>query len=93
MHGLYWKDTKEAIWELTEYRGTGKGYFPTDDALFRRYEPQFLGNGWHGSVEYTFDKNETTTILLRNARGSQDRAVYEAEVAERKRKETEKQAK
>ena len=93
MRGLYWKDTKEAIWELTEYRGTGKGYFPTDDALFRRYEPQNLGNGWHGSVEYTFDKNEATTILLRNARGSQDRAVYEAEVAERKRKEAEKQAK
>lgn len=93
MRGLYWKDTKEAIWELTEYRGTGEGYFPTGDGFFRRYEPRNLGNGWHGSVEYTFDEDETGMIVFRNALGTQERANYEADVAERKRKEEEKKAK
>ncbi|MBR5680439.1 MAG: RNA polymerase sigma factor, partial [Clostridia bacterium] len=38
------------VWELTEYRGTGKGYFPLDDGLFRRYEPagQPLPDGYRG---------------------------------------------
>ena len=73
----------DCIWELTEYKGTGEGYFPTDDGLFRRYEPTCLNDGWHASVEYTFDADETGTVLFRNALGTQDRANYEAEKAAR----------
>ena len=70
-------DGKCAVWELTEYRGKGNGYFPTDDGLFRRYEPASLGDGWHGSVEYTFDTDESGTVMLKDALGNRDRIDYE----------------
>lgn len=72
-------ENKCAEWELVEYKGTGEGLFPTDDGLFRRYEATGLGAGWHGSVEYTFDKDETGTVMLKNALGTQDREEYEKE--------------
>ncbi len=68
---------KCVVWQLTEYKGTGKGFFPTDDGLFRRYEADALSDGWHGSVEYTFDEDETGTVMFKNAIGNQDRADYE----------------
>ena len=68
---------KCAVWQLTEYKGTGKGFFPTDDGLFRRYEADALSDGWHGSVEYTFDEDETGTVMFKDALGNQDRADYE----------------
>ena len=70
-------DGKCAVWELTEYRGKGNGYFPTDDGLFRRYEPTSLGDGWHGSVEYTFDADESGTVMFKDALGNRDRIDYE----------------
>ena len=70
-------DGKCAVWELTEYRGKGSGYFPTDDGLFRRYEPASLGDGWHGSVEYTFDADESGTVMFKDALGNRDRIDYE----------------
>ena len=80
LHYLSESDT-DCIWQLTDYKGTGAGFFPTDDGLFRRYEPQKLGNGWHGSVEYTFDTDETGTVIFKNALGTQDRTNYEADMA------------
>lgn len=75
----YGKDGElDCVWTLTDYKGTGTGYFPTDDGLFRRYAPTELKDGWHGSVEYTFDKDETGTVLFHNGLGTQDRANYEA---------------
>lgn len=68
---------KCAVWQLTEYKGTGEGFFPTDDGLFRRYEADALSDGWHGSVEYTFDEDETGTVMFKDALGNQDRADYE----------------
>lgn len=68
----------DCIWELTDYRGKGDGYFPTEDGLFRRYEPTELGGGYHGSVEYTFDTDKNGTVMFRNALGTQDRADFEA---------------
>ncbi|MBQ8881341.1 MAG: sigma-70 family RNA polymerase sigma factor [Oscillospiraceae bacterium] len=76
----------DCIWTLTEYKGTGEGYFPIDDGLFRRYEPTQLGDGWHASVEYTFDVDETGTVLFRNALGTQDRTNYEAAQAAQENK-------
>ena len=70
-------EDKCAVWQLTEYKGTGKGFFSTDDGLFRRYEADALSDGWHGSVEYTFDEDETGTVMFKNALGNQDRADYE----------------
>ncbi len=73
----YKNDALDAIWELTEYKGRGQGYFPVEDALFRRYEPQNLTNGWHGSVEYTFDKDETDAVIFKNTLGTRDREYIE----------------
>ena len=73
----YGNEGKCAVWQLTEYKGTGKGFFPVDDGLFRRYEADALSDGWHGSVEYTFDEDENGTVMFKNALGNQDRADYE----------------
>ncbi|MBD5116002.1 MAG: hypothetical protein HDT48_00615, partial [Ruminococcaceae bacterium] len=63
----------EAVWELTEYKGRGEGYFPVTDGLFRRYEPQGLKDGWHSWVEYTFDEDESGVVIFRNTLGTRDR--------------------
>ena len=63
----------EAVWEMTEYKGRGEGYFPVTDGLFRRYEPQGLKDGWHSWVEYTFDEDESGVVIFRNTLGTRDR--------------------
>ncbi len=75
------KDGKAVtVWELTESRGVGSGFFPLEDGMFRKYEPTVLGDGWHASVEYTFDRDETGAVIFRNALGTQEREWYEAEL-------------
>lgn len=68
---------KNAIWLLTEYRGTGEGFFPAADGFFRKYEAQELENGYHGSVEYTYLEDEEGLTIYKAAFGTQDRAEYE----------------
>ena len=68
----------ENLWQLTEYRGTGEGYFPIGDSFFRRYAPRKIAAGWHASVEYTFDADENSTLVFRNTLGTQERSYYEA---------------
>ncbi len=70
-----------AVWQLTAYQGTGEGYFPTDDGFTRRYEPEGVGDGWHGALEFTYLEDENSTVVLRNALGTQDRADYEVSQA------------
>ena len=69
----------DAVWLLTEYRGTGEGFFPLSDGLFRRYEPENLPADWHAFVEYTFSEDQDGTVIIKNAGGSRDRNVTEAE--------------
>jgi hypothetical protein len=78
------EDEPLVVWELTQYRGTGKGFFPLackelDDGLFRRYEPagQPLPDGYRGWVEYTFSTDETGTVIFKNACGVQERQYAE----------------
>ena len=78
-------------WALSEYKGTGNGYFPVADGLFRRYDAQGLKGGYHGSVEYTFLEDEQGIALFRNALGTQDRDDYEKLMEEKKKKEAEKE--
>ncbi len=85
----YKNETLMSEWILTEFSGEGAGYFPVSDGFFRRYEAVGLTNGWHAWVEYTFDEDETGMIMFRNALGTQDRANYEADLAEKKRKQEE----
>ena len=78
------------VWELTEYRGTGEGYFPLvssqeSDGLFRRYEPANhpLPDGYRGWVEYTYSTDETGTVIFKNAGGVQAREGTERQDAEK----------
>ena len=73
------------IWQLTEYRGTGEGYFPFGDGFFRRYEPETLGERLHASVEYEFVADGDQMYIFKDALGNQDRADYEK--AEKAKKE------
>ncbi len=59
------------MWELTECRGKGEGYFPLRDGLFRRYVPSFqpLLDNYRGWVEYTFSTDMTGTVIFKNAAG------------------------
>ena len=50
--------TKQAIYELSSYEGTGKGYMPFEDGLVRFYEAINLTDGYYGAVEYTYIRNE-----------------------------------
>ena len=93
MSAIFKEDLPPCIWELTEYRGEGEGFFPAADGLFRRYEPRDLRHGYHASVEYTFDEDESGIIIFRNALGTQDRKNYEMDLENIKRKEEEKKAK
>ena len=89
---LYKKDTKEATYLLTEMRGTGVGYFPCNDGLFRRYEVLEIENGWHGAVEYTWDEDEEGTVIFRNATGTQDVENYKADQIRFKKEDARKKA-
>ncbi|MBQ9544004.1 MAG: RNA polymerase sigma factor [Clostridia bacterium] len=71
-------EKSDAVWVLTDYSGTGEGFFPAGDGFRRKYEPDSVGNGWHAQVEYTFDEDENSMIVFHNALGTQDRANYEA---------------
>ncbi len=64
------EEHRENIWLLTEYKGVGEGYFPTDDGLLRRYEPRSISEEFRASVEYTFDRDESGTVVFRNATGN-----------------------
>ncbi len=72
-------ETDLAVWQLTEYNGVGEGYFPIADDLWRHYEPEGLSHGWHAYVKHTFVVDDEGALILRDAKGTQDRANYEAE--------------
>ena len=65
------------FWQLTDYKGTGEGYFPVNDGLFRRYEPTDIKMGYHAMAEYTFLETETGIDIVRNSRSYRDRADYD----------------
>ncbi len=65
--------TRENVWELTAYEGSGEGYFPVGDGFVRRYEPKSISDGWRASVEYTFDADESGLVCFRNALGTRVR--------------------
>ena len=93
----YQKSLVEGVYLLTEMRGTGEGYFPCEDGMFRRYEVLDIENGWHGAVEYTWDITGGETVIFHNATGTQDIDNYKADQARFKeedaRRKAEKEAK
>jgi hypothetical protein len=61
----YKNDTLEAIYELTSYTGTGKGYMPVNDGMVRHYDAIGLTDGFVGAAEFTYcnDNNGVLKIL------------------------------
>lgn len=93
----YQKKRKEGTYLLTDMRGTGEGYFPCVDGMYRRYEVQDIENGWHGAVAYTWDISDGETVIFHNATGTQDIENYNADKLRFKeedaRRKAEKEAK
>ncbi|MBO5109971.1 MAG: RNA polymerase sigma factor [Clostridia bacterium] len=56
--------TKKAVYELTDYQGSGEGYMPMGDGMMRRYEAIGLTDGYVGAVEYTYVAEETGRIAI-----------------------------
>lgn len=54
----------KAIYELSSYEGTGKGYMPFEDGLVRFYEAIDLTDGYYGAVEYTYIRNDDGEINI-----------------------------
>ncbi len=61
-------------YELTQYRGTGEGFFPLADGLFRRYEAIGIGEGCTASVELTYSvEGDDDIVVFCNQTGLQKR--------------------
>lgn len=75
----YNSDKESCVWELTDYIGTGDGYFPIRDGLFRRYEPKDITGGWNGYTEYTYLVDESGCVIFADQAGLRDRENYLAD--------------
>ena len=60
----YASGTKEAVYELVSYEGTGKGYMPFEDGMMRSYEAIGLTDGYYGAAEYTYVRDEEGQIVI-----------------------------
>jgi len=58
-----------ATYELTAYEGTGDGYMPIKQGMFRCYEAIGLTDGYVGKAEYTFCEENGWIIILENRTG------------------------
>lgn len=52
------------VYELTSYKGTGKGYMPFEDGMERRYDAIGLTDGFVGSAEYIYVEDEDGQIAI-----------------------------
>lgn len=60
----YCNDTAEAVYELTSYEGTGKGYMPIEDGMMRHYDALDMSDGYTASAEYTYAANGDGDIFI-----------------------------
>lgn len=60
----YLSDTMTAVYELTDYKDVGEGYFPATDGMMRRYDAVGLTDGYVASAKYTYVADEDGTIVI-----------------------------
>ncbi len=60
----YCGGARQSVYELTEYRGEGRGYMPIEDGLFRRYDAIGLTDGYVGAAEYTYVADEDGEVFI-----------------------------
>lgn len=68
-------EPEEALpYELTEYRGTGEGFFPIEDGMFRHYEAIGIGQGCTASLELSYSvEGDNDIVIFSDATGLQQR--------------------
>lgn len=54
----------QAVYELTEYVGTGEGYMPFADGMMRRYDALDLTDGFESSAVYTYVADDDGNIVV-----------------------------
>lgn len=64
MEKPYWGDSATAVYELTEYEGTGEGYMPLCDGMMRRYDALNLTDGYVGSSVYTYAADDDGDVVI-----------------------------
>lgn len=74
-------------YNLTEYRGTGEGYYPIADGLFRRCEAITIGDGCEASVETYVSVEGEDVVLMTDQLGTQSRAWCAAAAKEKEANE------
>lgn len=57
----YSDNTLTAVYELSSFKGTGDGYFPASDGMFRRYDAVGLTEGFIAYTEYSYVGNNDGT--------------------------------
>ncbi len=60
----YLSGSRTAVYELTEYEGTGEGYMPFEDGMMRKYDALDLTDGFVGSSIYTYVEDENGDIVV-----------------------------
>ncbi|MBQ7397730.1 MAG: hypothetical protein IJW09_02760, partial [Clostridia bacterium] len=56
--------TLQGIYDLVAYEGTGEGYMPLCEGMTRRYEAQFMREGYIAAVEYAVERDENGNLCL-----------------------------
>ena len=65
----HYGDGLKTIYELTDYTGTGKGYMPMQEDLWRRYDAIDLSDGFVAWAEYFYERNESGVLTIISDRG------------------------
>ncbi len=56
--------TLQGIYDLVAYEGTGEGYMPLCEGMTRRYEAQFMREGYIAAAEYAVERDENGKLCL-----------------------------
>lgn len=59
IHHLGW-----AVYELTDYEGTGEGYMPLEDGISRHYKGVDFADGMRGEVDYTCITDDSGQLVM-----------------------------
>ena len=73
---IYIGENNEAVYELTNYEGTGDGYMPVTDGLFRRYELINARENYIGKTEYTFCNDDGQLKIIESNIGIRTKKIY-----------------
>ncbi|MBR5780267.1 MAG: sigma-70 family RNA polymerase sigma factor [Clostridia bacterium] len=60
----YCGGARVAVYELTSYKGVGKGFMPLEDGFVRRYDGIGFTDGMVGAAEYTYAADDDGDIII-----------------------------